>query len=98
MTKNDTKEQRLSLMVEGKVQGVFFRASTLERAQSLSLTGWVQNLPDGGVEIVAEGSRYALEQLLAWCRDGGPPAATVDHVYEKWASATGEFKTFMVVR
>jgi acylphosphatase len=88
---------RVNLFVTGYVQGVFFRASTLEQAQSLNLTGWVKNLPDGAVEVVAEGSRYALEELVSWCRQG-PPAAEVEDVVVRWGDYRDEFRTFMVVR
>ncbi|MBI5508296.1 MAG: acylphosphatase [Deltaproteobacteria bacterium] len=88
---------RVSVIVTGSVQGVFFRASTLEQAQGLNLTGWVKNLPDSSVEVVAEGSRYALEQLVDWCRRG-PPAARVDEVLVRWGKHLAEFRTFMIVR
>ena len=88
---------RINLIVLGMVQGVFFRASTLEQAQSLSLNGWVKNLPDGSVEVLAEGPRYALEQFADWCRQG-PPAARVDEVIVRWGTFLDEFKTFMIVR
>ena len=89
--------ERLELLIEGRVQGVFYRASTLEQAQSLNLVGMVQNLPQGMVEVVAEGNRGALEALEKWCHHG-PPAADVKHVSAKWRQATGEFKTFSVRR
>jgi acylphosphatase len=88
---------RINLFVFGRVHGVFFRASTLEQAQSLGLTGWVKNLPDGSVEIDAEGPRYALEQLAEWCRHG-PPAARVAEVTVRWLPHKGEYRTFMIVR
>lgn len=88
---------RMNLLVSGQVQGVFFRASTLEQAQSLSLTGWVQNLPDGSVEITAEGQRYALEELASWAKRG-PPAARVGDVVVRWHKFANEFKTFRIVR
>ena len=88
---------RINLIISGQVQGVFFRTSTLEQAQSLNLTGWVQNLPDGSVEITAEGQRFALDQLLSWCRQG-PPAAEVKDVIVRWSGYKNEFRTFMVVR
>jgi acylphosphatase len=66
-------------LVEGKVQGVFFRASTRERALRLGLSGWVRNLDDGRVEVLAAGSADALEALAQWLQ-GGPPAARVDVV------------------
>ncbi len=88
---------RVNLFVSGSVQGVFFRASALEQAQSLNLTGWVKNLPDGSVEILAEGSRYSLEELVEWCRQG-PPAADVEDVVARWQDYKDEFRTFMIVR
>jgi len=88
---------RINIIVIGMVQGVFFRASTLEQAQSLNLNGWVKNLPEGSVEVLAEGPRYALEQFADWCRQG-PPAAEVDDVIVRWATFLDEFRTFMIVR
>ncbi|MEL6543062.1 MAG: acylphosphatase [Myxococcota bacterium] len=95
VTTND--DARATLLITGKVQGVFFRASTLERAQGLNLHGWVMNLPDGAVEVVAEGPRYALEQLVEWCRSG-PPSAEVEDVVVRWGSALNEFRTFSIKR
>ena len=88
---------RANILITGQVQGVFFRASALEQAQSLNLTGWVQNLADGTVELTAEGQRYALEDLVAWCRRG-PPAAEVEDVFVRWTEHKNEFRTFMIVR
>lgn len=66
-------------LVSGRVQGVFFRASTRERALRLGLAGCAVNLDDGRVEVVARGSDRALDALEAWLHDG-PPAARVDAV------------------
>ena len=74
-----SEHERRRLRVRGRVQGVFFRASTCERASSLGLVGWVRNREDGSVEIEAEGARPALEQLVAWARRG-PQGARVDAV------------------
>lgn len=63
--------------VSGRVQGVFFRQSTAERATALGLDGWVRNLPDGRVEGLACGAAAALQPLQQWLRRG-PPAARVD--------------------
>ena len=63
--------------VDGRVQGVFFRANTQKVAQGEGLSGYAKNLPDGGVEVVAQGSREALERLEAFLRQG-PAAARVD--------------------
>ena len=72
-------DRRVHIVVKGRVQGVFFRASTLERAQELGLRGWVRNRPDGAVEIVAEGSEAAVAGLIEWCHHG-PPSARVESV------------------
>ncbi len=66
-------------LVSGRVQGVFFRASTARQANRLGVTGWARNLPDGRVEVLASGEREALERFSAWLRRG-PPAARVDEL------------------
>ena len=66
-------------IVTGKVQGVFFRASTEARARELHLTGFARNRTDGAVEVVASGNPEELRQLETWLHDG-PPAARVDAV------------------
>ena len=66
-------------LVSGRVQGVFFRASTRRTAEALGLTGTARNLADGRVEVVACGAEAALDALAAWLHDG-PPAAQVTRV------------------
>jgi len=66
-------------LVSGRVQGVFFRASTRDRAEALGLSGHARNLPDGRVEVLACGSPAALDELEAWLWDG-PSQARVDSV------------------
>ena len=88
---------RADLMISGRVQGVFYRASAQQEAQRLGLTGEISNLPDGRVEATAEGPRAAVEEFVEWCRRG-PPAAEVEHVRVRWAKGRGEFRTFMVSR
>lgn len=90
-------KKRLHLWVAGRVQGVFYRANTAAVAEQLKLTGWVRNLADGRVEIVAEGEEGDLHQLLAWCQQG-PPAARVDRVEVKEEAYTGEFTEFFIRR
>ncbi len=85
--------ERLHALVRGRVQGVYFRQTTVTQAQALKLTGWVQNLPDGTVEAVAEGPRPALDTLLAFLHHG-PPEARVSQVQAEWLPATGEFADF----
>jgi acylphosphatase len=88
---------RIRLRVSGTVQGVFYRQSTAIEAQRLGLAGAVRNLPDGSVEVVAEGARAAVEELAAWCRRG-PPAARVEAVEATWESPTGDGGRFTVLR
>ncbi|HKJ87688.1 MAG TPA: acylphosphatase [Gammaproteobacteria bacterium] len=66
--------------IQGRVQGVFFRDSTRQKARELGIRGWVRNRPDGSVEVMAAGGPEALEGLERWFRQGGPPAARVDRV------------------
>ena len=87
----------VNMLITGQVQGVFFRASTLEQAQAFNLTGWVKNLADGSVEIQAEGSRLGLEDLREWCMRG-PPAAEIEDVTARFGPYRDEFRTFSIVR
>lgn len=88
---------RIQLIVNGRVQGVYFRASTVQQARRLGLTGWVMNRRDGAVEIVAEGRSDRLEELIAWCRQG-PPGARVDEVDSQRQGFRGEFSEFRIRR
>jgi acylphosphatase len=89
--------QRLHVRVRGRVQRVYFRASTQELAMRLGLSGWVRNCPDGSVELIAEGPVEALEQLLVWCQHG-PDGARVDACESSVEPASGEFPNFAVLR
>jgi acylphosphatase len=76
--------------VAGRVQGVYYRAATVEHASRLALQGWVRNLPDGRVEAVAAGSIDALTEFASWLWLG-PPAARVDSVQvEEWTGTVPE--------
>jgi acylphosphatase len=71
--------RRVRAIVTGRVQGVAYRASTVEQARAHGLTGWVRNLADGSVELEAQGDDARVAALLAWC-EHGPPAASVTGV------------------
>lgn len=88
--------KRVELTITGRVQGVFFRASTQREAKRLGLTGWVENRADGGVEICAEGEAQLLEQLVAWAHHG-PESARVDSVDVRWGSYVGDHRSFEIV-
>ncbi|MEQ9440789.1 MAG: acylphosphatase [Cyclobacteriaceae bacterium] len=85
-----------AIHVTGVVQGVFFRASTQEKAQALGLRGWVRNEPDGSVLINAEGELEALQNLVAWCQQG-PPKAEVTNITVKEIPEEG-FPDFRIQR
>lgn len=70
--------KHVSIRVSGRVQGVFFRAATKEKADELHIKGKVWNNDDGSVSIEAQGEEQNLEHFMAWCRQG-PPSARVDH-------------------
>ena len=67
------------LLIEGKVQGVFYRASAKEKAEKLHIDGWVKNTSEGAVEITCQGEEKSLQEFLAWCRKG-PSQAKVETV------------------
>jgi acylphosphatase len=75
--------------VRGRVQGVFFRAETRARAQSLGVAGWVRNTPDGSVEAVFEGDPDRVDSMVEWCRRG-PAGAVVDEVEVVGEEPAGE--------
>jgi acylphosphatase len=95
-TQNPAPTQDLAsfrAIIRGVVQSVGFRDFARTQAFRFNIAGWVQNLPDGSVEVVAEGERSNLEQLIAQL-NVGPPGAVVDKVETFWTPYTGQFKTF----
>ena len=87
--------ERVHIIIEGRVQGVFFRASAKDQADALKLHGWVRNLPGGSVEIEAEGRKDNIENFLDWCHKG-PPNAVVTNIEIEYFRPTGEFSTFNI--
>lgn len=77
------------MLVDGRVQGVFFRQETMRRARAVGVDGWVRNLGDGRVEAAFEGSRQAVESMVRWAH-GGPPLAHVTGVEVRWEDPEGE--------
>lgn len=88
---------RAKLKITGRVQGVFYRQSTMETANSLGLTGWAKNCLDGSVEVVFEGDKSAIEKAIEWCHQG-PPAARVSGITVDWQGFTGNFTRFRIRR
>ncbi|MBN8608966.1 MAG: acylphosphatase [Deltaproteobacteria bacterium] len=87
--------KRIHLVIRGRVQGVYYRASAVREAKRLGLTGWVKNRPDSGVELVAEGEEDQVKDFLAWAQHG-PSTARVDKIDTRWRSYTGEFASFTI--
>lgn len=87
--------KRVHLFISGRVQGVFFRAHTRDLALRLGLTGFARNLPDGRVEVVAEGPEEKLQELVRFCHRG-PPMAEVTGVDVRWEEPTSAFNGFAV--
>ena len=88
---------RARVLVAGRVQGVWFRASTQEVALSLGLKGWVRNVDTGDVEAVFQGPRDSVEAALTWCRKG-PPGARVERCDVSWEPPKAEAESFQIRR
>ena len=84
---------RAHVLIFGRVQGVFFRANTLEKAVSLGLKGWVRNVHTGEVEAVFEGEEEKVKEMIEWCKKG-PPGCRVDKIETKFYEYRGEFEDF----
>ena len=84
---------RAHVVVSGRVQGVYFRGNTKDRADSMGVNGWVRNLANGKVEAVFEGEEEDVRRMVTWCHQG-PPGARVDHVETEWETPTRESSGF----
>lgn len=95
-TKNkDEKIKRAHIIVKGRVQGIFFRSNTKRIAAELELKGYVKNLPDGNVEVIAEGDEEKIKKLIQFCKTG-PSLAKVEDVNIEFEKPTKEFGGFEV--
>jgi acylphosphatase len=86
---------RAKVRISGRVQGVWFRQSTREKAAELGVTGWVRNCPDGCVEAVFEGNHMIVNAIIEWCQQG-PKMARVDHVDIEWLDTVAGLSTFEI--
>lgn len=84
------------IIVSGRVQGVLFRSNAKKQADNFGLTGWVKNLPDGRVEILAQGGKDNLDKLISWSYQG-PFFAKVEKVEVRWENPKEFFDTFEIV-
>ena len=88
---------RAHAYISGRVQGVFFRNSVADLADSLGVAGWVRNLSDGRVETLLEGERANVEKVVEFCKRG-PPGAYVRDLKINWEQWRGEFTDFKIIR
>ncbi len=85
--------ETLSIFVRGRVQGVGFRAATVRRAHMHGVTGWVRNMEDGSVQVLAQGEPDRVDSLLSWLHQG-PPAARVDEVVHERVDTDRHYDRF----
>ena len=89
-------QKRIHIFVTGRVQGVFFRQSTRVMAIKNNVNGWVRNLDDGRVEIIAEGETQNIDNFVTWCKTG-PANSRVDEFELLDENSTGQFENFDVI-
>ena len=90
-------EARARILITGLVQGVFFRREITDLARRLGILGWVRNLPDGKVEVLAEGDKTRLDELIRFCHVG-PRGAVVKRVEVEWSDYSGGFRGFRITK
>jgi acylphosphatase len=88
-------KSNVHVIISGRVQGVWFRASTKQKAEQLGLDGWVRNTSEGNVEAVFEGDENLVQEMLDWCHHG-PPLANVENVEVKNQEPTNGFDGFFI--
>ena len=86
----------IHLLIKGKVQGVYYRATAKDIAQALELKGWVKNTREGHVELIVTGSEKALQQFIEWCRKG--PDKAIVHSINVTSIKDEKFEDFRVIR
>ena len=86
---------RAHIFIEGRVQGVFFRENTRQKADELGIFGWVRNLSDGRVEAILEGNRLEVEEMIKWLKKG-PKFAKVEKIDIKLEKSSDGFQSFEI--
>lgn len=87
---------RVHVYIKGRVQGVFYRVFTKKNADELGIVGWVSNLADGRVEVVAEGKKEILKRFINKLQKG-PRLSKVEHIDVVWEKEIGEFSGFEII-
>jgi len=88
-------KSRVHVIISGRVQGVWFRANTRDKAEQLGINGWVRNTHDGNVEAVFEGDEEHIKEMINWCRQG-PPMAKVENLIIEKQPVSDEFNGFSI--
>jgi len=88
-------QKRIHVLISGRVQGVAFRWVTEDTAHQMNIQGWVKNLPDGRVEVMAEAEEKVLGQFIEFLKKG-PKHAIVEDTQIDWLAYTGEFESFEI--
>ena len=88
-------KKRIKLKIYGLVQGVGYRYMSQKTAKIFGFTGYVRNLEDGTIEILAEGEEKKLKEFIDWCYNGVGPAQ-VQKIEKSWSEATSEFSDFLI--
>ncbi len=88
-------ETNVFVRVSGRVQGVWFRASTKQKAEQLGVTGWIRNTSNGCIEAIFEGDENMVKEMIDWCNHG-PPQAKVENVEIKNQPVTKAFDSFAI--
>lgn len=89
-------KKQVRVIIQGKVQGVFYRASTRRTADALGITGWVKNMPDQTVHALFQGNPDTLHQMIQWCKKG-PAGSRVDRVLCEDQEVTTEYENFKIL-
>lgn len=89
------KTVKAHVFIDGRVQGVFYRASAYSEARLLNIKGWVKNCLDGGVEAIFEGKKEDVDKMINWCHKG-PPGALVKEVKVTWEKSDGMYEDFSI--
>ena len=87
--------KRVHLIITGRVQGVWYRSYTKDKAQKIGLTGWIRNLENGDVEAIFEGEEKAIEEMIVWCYSGSP-LAEIDDIQTMYEKFSDEFEEFTI--
>ena len=88
-------KSKIHVIISGRVQGVWFRANTKDKAEQLGIGGWVRNTTDGNVEAVFEGDEENIKEMLEWCHHG-PPSAKVENVEVEKQTPSNGFDGFSI--